>query len=167
MSSIRDATARDVPALADLWDQAWQSSHAGLVPADLLPHRNRESFRRRLERMVGRIRLAEAPDGAPLGFCVIDSAGQGEIDQLFVTAAAQGTGVAQALLADGEARLAAAGCSRPRLLCTQGNRRAERFYARNGWTSLGPRQVPVTTDDGDMPLTCLIFEKDLEALPAA
>ena len=79
----------------------------------------------------------------------------------YVAPKAQGTGLAARLLADGETRLAETGTTRAHLLCLEENTRAARFYDRQGWENLGPRDETLDTLEGPFPLTLLRFEKTL------
>ena len=64
-------------------------------------------------------RASRGPAGAPLGLCMLKD---DELYQLYVAARRAATGVAAALLADGEARLAARGVATAWLACAVGNR---------------------------------------------
>jgi GNAT superfamily N-acetyltransferase len=88
-----------------------------------------------------------------------------ELDQLFVAAEARGTGVAAALLADGEARLAAAGVRTAWLACAIGNDRAARFYEKHGWRRAGTMIHRPETPDGPFPLEVWRYEKELRNGP--
>ena len=69
------------------------------------------------------------PRGAPLGFTMLKG---DEVYQLYVSREARGRGVAAALMADAEQRLAARGVSDAWLACAIGNERAARFYEKQG-----------------------------------
>ena len=159
MTTIRPATKADLDPLAQLWLDGWTEAHAAHVPPELTAQRPLDSFRRRLDGYGDRLRTA-GPLGAPLGLCTISN---DELDQIFVSDAARGTGLAAALLADGEARLAAGGVSHAHLLCVIENTRAARFYEKHGWENTGPSLESVFTDDGPFEFTVLRFEKTLNA----
>jgi GNAT superfamily N-acetyltransferase len=101
--------------------------------------------------------------GQPLGFCAIRD---DELDQLFVSPEARGTGLAARLLADGEARLAARGVKRAHLLCVIENTHAAAFYARKGWENVGAAIEAVQTENGPFRFKLLRFEKSLDAKSA-
>jgi ribosomal protein S18 acetylase RimI-like enzyme len=82
---------------------------------------------------LSEVRVA-GPPGAPLGFCMLKG---DELYQIYVAAEARGSDVAAALLADGEARLAARGVPVAWLACAIGNHRAARFYEKSGWQRIG------------------------------
>lgn len=158
MPAIRPATLADLDPLAQLWLDGWTEAHAAHVPPELTAKRPLDSFRRRLDGFDDRLRTA-GPVGAPLGLCVVTN---DELDQIFVSAAARGTGLATSLLADGEARMAASGVTRAHLLCVIENTRAVRFYERHGWQNAGPSVEAVFTDDGPFKFNVLRFEKTLK-----
>jgi GNAT superfamily N-acetyltransferase len=153
----RLAQANDFKPLAELWHKAWHDAHAALTPPALVAGRTPASFAARLETVGDRLRIA-GPSGAPLGLCIID---RDEIDQLYVATAARGTGLAAALLSDGEARIAAAGITEARLECARGNDRAARFYAREGWQQTGHAAVPAHAVDPPILIDVIHFRKTL------
>ncbi len=154
---IRPAEPADLDPLAQLWLDGWTEAHAAHVPPELTAKRPLDSFRRRLDGYGDGLRTA-GPIGEPLGFNVIR---EDELDQIFVSPAARGTGLATTLLTDGEARLAASGITRAHLLCVIENTRAARFYEKHGWENTGPSRESVFTDDGPFEFTVLRFEKSL------
>lgn len=154
---VRSATRHDLDQLAKLWFDAWQDSHKALMPEALVRFRSLQSFRERLEAMIADIRIVDL-DGAPAGFCVIKG---DELYQLFLAKAARGTGVATALLDDGEARLRAAGVKTAWLSCAIGNDRAARFYEKQGWRNMGASIYYAETSEGEFALENWRFEKAL------
>lgn len=156
-TSIRLARPADLDPLAQLWLDGWTEAHAAHVPPELTAKRPLESFRRRLDGYGDGLRVA-GPVGAPLGMCVVTG---DELDQLFVSPAARGTGLAARLLKDGEARLFAGGVTRAHLLCVIQNTRAAQFYEKHGWQNTGPSLESVYTDDGPFEFEVLRFEKTL------
>ncbi len=150
---IRPVAADDHDALVDLWHKGWHEAHAAHVPAELVRRRTRASFEKRLREFGDAARTA-GPLGHPLGLCVVEGA---EIDQLYVGSAARGTGLAELLLNDGLARIAATGCSEAFLYCEPKNDRAARFYGRMGWKNAGERVVPLFTDDGPIEHSVIVF----------
>ena len=145
----RPATPDELPALARLWEAGWHDAHDGLVPPALVALRTSESFLDRLRDVAEALRVA-GPQGRPLGLCV---ASGDEIDQLYVTPVARGTGLAARLLADGEARLAASGVRVGRIACAIGNDRALRFYEKHGWR--GGRGTITLAGSFDLEVTLL------------
>ena len=153
--AVRAATEDELDALAGVWHDAWHEAHAALVAPELTRLRTRESFVPRLRRMTPRLRVA-GPLGAPLGLCIIHD---DELEHLFVAAAARGTGVAAALLDDGERRLAASGVATAWLACAIGNERAARFYEKRGWSRAGTMVNVAETEQGGFPLEVWRYEK--------
>ena len=103
----RDATPDEIDALAHLWFEGWRDAHATIVPVELVRLRTLDNFRDRLRAALGETRVI-GPRGAPLGFTMLKG---DEVYQLYVSRPARGSGVAAALIADAEQRLAARGVS--------------------------------------------------------
>jgi GNAT superfamily N-acetyltransferase len=156
-ADVRAAAESELDALASLWYEAWQEAHAHLVPAELTRLRTLETFRERLAANIANTRVA-GPLGAPLGFCIVRG---DQLDQLFVSAQARGTGVAAALVADAEARLAGQGVKTAWLSCAIGNDRAARFYEKSGWRRVGTIVDRLETTDGLFPLEVWRYQKSL------
>jgi ribosomal protein S18 acetylase RimI-like enzyme len=157
MTAVRAAEPAEIDALARVWYDAWRDAHAAIVPAALARARTLESFRPRIEHLLADARVV-GPAGAPIGFCIIKD---DELYQLFVSAQARGSGVAAALLADGEARLAARGVATAWLACAIGNERAARFYEKHGWNRAGTVPSRLDTTAGEFVLDVWRYEKTL------
>ena len=114
---VRDAEEAEIDQLARVWHEGWHESHAAIVPAELTRLRTLESFRHRLQEDLPNVRVV-GPPGEPVGFCTVKGA---ELYQLFVSARSRGSGVAAALIADAEARLAESGVETAWLACAIGN----------------------------------------------
>jgi GNAT superfamily N-acetyltransferase len=149
--SVRTAEAEDI------WYAGWHEAHAHLVPAELTGLRTLESFRARLEAALPRVRVV-GPSGDPAGFCLLKG---NELYQLFVSAKARGSGVAAALVADAEIRLARGGAETAWLACAIGNERAARFYEKCGWRLAGTINCQAETSNGVSPLEVWRYEKQL------
>lgn len=154
---VRPAEAGEIAHLARLWHDAWHEAHAPLVPPELTRLRTPDNFRERLQTVLADIRVA-GPLGAPLGFCALKGE---ELNQLFVSSEARGSGVAALLIADAEAWLAARGVETAWLACAVGNDRAARFYEKSGWHRAGTVTNPADTPSGPFPLLVWRYEKRL------
>ena len=156
---VRNATEAEVDRLADIWHQGWHDAHARIVPPELTRIRTLDRFRDRLRAALRDVRVVGLP-GEPAGFCLVHD---DELYQLFVAAEAKGSGIAAALVADAERRLAAQGVEVAWLACAIGNERAARFYEKCGWRRAGVMINPLDTPDGVLPLEVWRYEKRLVA----
>jgi ribosomal protein S18 acetylase RimI-like enzyme len=152
---VRPADPGEIDKIASIWYDGWQDAHVEILPADLARVRTLESFKDRLEAALEDVRVA-GPLGEPVGFCMVR---EDELYQLYVSSGARGTGTAAALLADGEARLAAGGTSTAWLACAIGNQRAARFYEKCGWRRAGNMINRLDTPNGVFPLEVWRYEK--------
>jgi GNAT superfamily N-acetyltransferase len=158
---VRSARKTEIDPLASLWYAAWHDAHAGIVPEELTRVRTLANFRRRLAAALPAIRVV-GPEGTPLGFHIVQG---DELYQLFVSAAARGTGVAQALIQDAEGKLAAQGVHTAWLACAIGNERAARFYEKCGWRRVGTMINHLRTEAGPIDLEVWRYEKALSRIP--
>lgn len=154
---VRDAEASEIARLARIWHDGWQDAHGAILPEALKRMRTLESFERRLAEALASTRVA-GPLGAAVGLCTMEG---DELNQLYVAAEARGTGVALALIADAEQRLAAKGAPLIWLACAIGNNRAARFYEKCGWRNSGIVAIELETPDGPYPLDIWRYEKTL------
>ena len=157
---IRHALPEDLPILANIWHDGWHEAHAAYVPEALTTLRTTADFARRLALFGDDLRVA-GPDGTPLGLCAIKGT---ELYQLYVSQAGRGSGIAAALVADAEMRLAATGVTEAALDCGLENHGAARFYARQGWRDTGVVEVMLETSDGPFPLEIRRFSKVLRTV---
>ena len=155
---IRDAEEHEIDTLAKIWHDGWNDAHAEVLPATLQRVRTLESFRERLHEALRTVRVADL-SGAPVGFSMIKD---DELYQLYVSARARGSGVAAALIADAEFRLAEAGFKTAWLACAIGNDRAARFYEKSGWRRVGNMINHLETSAGMFDLEVWRYEKSLE-----
>jgi GNAT superfamily N-acetyltransferase len=155
---VRAAEEREIDHLARTWYDGWQDAHAQIVPAELRRVRTLESFRDRMRDGLADVRVV-GPPGSPLGFAMLK---HDELYQLYVSAPARGSGVAAALIADAEARLAERGYETAWLACAIGNERAARFYEKCGWHRAGTFVSELETTGGIIPLEVWRYEKLLQ-----
>lgn len=156
--TLRAASADDVEAIATIWYRGWLDGHLGHVPPDLVRHRRLIDFRRRVPDRLEMTTVATI-DSRVVGFVTVRN---DEIEQLYVAEAARGTGVAAALLRDGEARIAAR-FDLAWLAVVDGNARARRFYARNGWSDSGAFDYAAETASGTFPVPSRRYEKRVKS----
>jgi len=156
---VRAPVASETAALAKIWYDGWQDAHADLLPEELARHRTLESFKQRIEADLSCI-LVAGPHGHPVGFSMING---DEFYQLYVTAAARGSGAAALLLAGAEATLERKGVKTAWLACAIGNERARRFYERQGWRYAGTMINQLEIPGGPFPLEVWRYEKNLNA----
>lgn len=155
---VRPAAEAELDGLARLWYDSWRDAHAAIVPAELTQARTLESFNQRLAVLLPDVRVV-GPIGAPIGFCIVKD---DELYQLFVGASARGSGIAAALIADAERRLATSGVRTAWLACAIGNDRAARFYEKSGWRRTGVIVSVLETAAGTIPLEVWRYEKSLK-----
>jgi GNAT superfamily N-acetyltransferase len=158
--TVRDAEADEIDQIAKVWFDSWRDAHEQIVPANLTATRTLESLRDRVEASLDELRVV-GERGNPVGFALVKD---DELYQLFVAAAARGTGVAAALIADAEERLADYGFRTAWLACAIGNDRAARFYEKQGWRRVGNMPGRFQTINGEMTLEVWRYEKDLSHL---
>ena len=84
-----------------------------------------------------------------------------ELYQLYVSRQSRGAGVAAALIADAEARLALYGVRKAWLACAIGNERAARFYEKSGWHRVGSMTSILATANGPFSLAVWRYEENL------
>jgi ribosomal protein S18 acetylase RimI-like enzyme len=155
--AVRAAEEREIGKLAQIWYDGWHEAHRKIVPEELTRLRTLESFRDRLRAALPRLRVI-GPPGEPVGFCMVQG---DELYQLYVSSQARGSGIAPALVADAEARLAEHGVATAWLACAIGNERAARFYEKCGWRRAGNMINHAETSDGPFPLEVWRYEKSL------
>jgi ribosomal protein S18 acetylase RimI-like enzyme len=158
--NVRAAEEAELNHLAKVWHEGWHDAHARILPAELTRLRTLESFRDRLEAALPNVRVV-GPSGAPVGFCILKG---NELYQLYVSAQARGSGVAAALMAGAERRLAEDGFETAWLACAIGNDRAARFYDKSGWRRTETVIYQAEVSNGTIPLEVWRYEKDLRAV---
>jgi len=157
---LRDMHTGDIPVVAGIWHSGWHDGHAKHVPAALTRLRTLASMTERLPPLVAATRVAEMGAARQVaGFCMVKGA---ELYQMYAAPQARGSGLAAQLLAEGEARIKAAGHARAHLDCAIGNARAARFYEKNGWINTGEALSQLDTSQGTFALTLWRFEKPLQ-----
>ena len=154
---LRPATADDIGSIAEIWHDGWHDAHYGHVPDDLVAVRDDASFLSRSVGLLPHTTVAVVDDDVA-GFVSLEG---DEVDQVFVSARHRGAGVADALMAEAEARLRAAGHTSAWLAVVAGNSRARRFYERHGWTDDGPFEHLAPGPDGPIQVPAHRYIKQL------
>jgi GNAT superfamily N-acetyltransferase len=161
--ALRPAVPGDVEAICRTWCRGWRDGHLGHVPEALVRQRRLADFRELVPPRLDATTVATIGSRV-VGFVTLHDH---EVEQLYVAAAVRGTGVADALLAHGEAAIGTS-YDRAWLAVVAGNVRARRFYERNGWSEAGPFDNPAPTPRGDtIPVPALRYEKPLEPSAAS
>jgi GNAT superfamily N-acetyltransferase len=155
---LRPATGEDAEDITRIWHRGWPDGHLGHVPDALLRQRQRLDDFRGL--VLDRIDTTTVATVGPQvgGFVTVHD---DEIEQIYVDAAARGTGVAATLLAHGEATIGRR-FDRAGLAVVAGNARARRFYERLGWSDAGRVDyVARTTEGATIPVPAHRYETRL------
>jgi len=155
--TVRNALETEIDQLAKIWYDGWRDAHERILPVELARDRTLESFKVRLREALADVRVAGPPE-EPAGFCILKD---DEVYQLYVSAQSRGAGVAGALAADAEARLAERGVKKAWLACAIGNERAARFYEKSGWHRVGNMISVLQTAEGPFSLEVWRYEKVL------
>jgi GNAT superfamily N-acetyltransferase len=160
---LRAATLPDIDEIATIWHDGWFDGHQGHVPDELIGHRTAAEFRRRIGDRIESAIVAVRHDAKLAGFVVVVN---DEVEQLYVTATARGSGTAARLLAHGEQTIGRTHAV-AWLAVVSGNTRARRFYERRGWNETGPILNPAETSTGTMLVPALRYEKTLTVIGGA
>jgi GNAT superfamily N-acetyltransferase len=154
--ALRPATLDDVEGIAGVWHASWRDGHLGHVPDSIVSDRTLPSFRLRVPGRIAATTVATDGHGV-VGFVTVHD---DELEQLFVADRGRGTGVAAALLQDGEDRIAAR-YAVAWLAVVAGNARARAFYSRQGWSDSGPLNYEAETSTGRAIVPSHRYEKRL------
>jgi GNAT superfamily N-acetyltransferase len=160
--TLRAASAGDAEDIAVLWHSGWIDGHLGHVPEAFHPHRRLDDFRQRVPGRLGRTTVATI-DSRVVGFVTLHD---DELEQIYVAAPARGGQVAATLLRHAEQALAAR-YDRAWLAVADGNARARRFYARQGWTDAAAIDYEAEIPGGTLTVACRRYEKRLADLQPA
>ncbi len=148
---IRDATQRDVDALARVHVESWIHTYEGIIPGAELAKtnvlRSKIRFSRALEGRASHDRLLvlEAPDDGVVGYVNVGPVRfheyRGEVFELYLDPRHQGRGGGARLLSAGIWRLLEHGHGPVLVWALAANRRARRFYERQGGLPLAKGSV--------------------------
>ena len=129
--------------MAEIWRDGWRDGHVGLVPDALAAVRTDESFATRAADRVADTTVATV-EADVAGFVMVVG---DEAEQVYVSAAHRGRGVADALLAEAERQMRENGHGLAWLAVVEGNGRA-RAYERMGWRDGGRFGYEAAVEDG-------------------
>jgi GNAT superfamily N-acetyltransferase len=158
---IRRATRHDIDTIAAIWRTGWVDGHAGRVPAALERERMTGSWRAQVEARLDRTWVAADEDAHAVGFVTVVG---DELEEVYVAATARGTGVAAALLRQGEHVVRDDGYTSAWLAVVDGNARARRFYEREGWRDTGAFEHHARTAKGPIAVPARRYERSLDDL---
>lgn len=97
-------------------------------------------------------------DGSVAGFVMV---ADDEVEQVYVSAAYRGTGVAAILIAEAERQVRSNGHSQAWLAVVAGNERARAFYERAGWHDEGPFEYSAAAEGGAIEVPAHRYIKNL------
>ena len=153
--TVRAARPQDARDIAEIWHLGWRDGHLGLVPDELVDARTEASFGTRAAERIPDTTVATV-DGVVVGFVmVVDD----EVEQVYVSAAHRGTGVAKVLIREAERQVKANGHRNAWLAVVAGNARARAFYERAGWADEGPFEYAAAAGDGTIAVPCRRYTK--------
>ncbi len=155
MTRLRAARRGDELAVAEVHVRSWQEAYRGLMPdgyLDALDPRERAAtytFETDDPAAPTTVLAVGEKDGEEvlLGFTTFcpsrdaDAPGLGEVVALYVDPDRHRGGVGRLLMVEARHRLREAGFTEALLWVLDGNDRAARFYAREGWTPDGATRV--------------------------
>ncbi|WP_354456388.1 GNAT family N-acetyltransferase [Methylobacterium sp. 1030] len=139
---VRLAGVQDLRSVASLYHRVWHETHGSHMPHAEREARDEGFFIGRIACLMPNVVVGE-DDGTVVGFV----AWKGPLlGQLFLDAAARGSGFAQWLIEAAELGLRDQDVREAELHCLFGNVRARRFYERVGWRVHGIIAEPVKGD---------------------
>jgi len=162
---FRDATRKDVSAIAELHAESWRSAYRGILSDDYLENRvhveRLSTWRVRFSEKTMKpmfVIVAEAEHGLAGFICVFpeESAVWGSfLDNLHVAPQFIGQGIGRQLVSEGARTLVSCG-SRGGLYfwVLEQNKKARRFYERAGAVTVGSAENPMPDGRSVLALRC-------------
>jgi GNAT superfamily N-acetyltransferase len=152
---IRPGRDEDADAIFEIWLLGWHDAHDGFVPQELVDVRTPASFRERASARIADTTVATVDDAVAGFVMVVDD----EVEQVYVSSAHRGSGVARALIAEAERQVKANGHEQAWLAVVAGNGRARAFYERSGWVDEGGFDYDAAVEDRTIPVPCRRYTK--------
>jgi GNAT superfamily N-acetyltransferase len=153
MVDVREATAEDSMAVADVHVRGWQEGYRGLLAQDFLDGLSVQEWAGRFSfeamDLSGPYTLVAVDRGAICGHVTIgrsrdlDLAASAEVWAVYVDPRRWAGGIGRALIDGARERLARAGYDRAFLWTLSANAQARRFYERVGWRTDGRQRTIV------------------------
>jgi GNAT superfamily N-acetyltransferase len=153
--TLRAARDEDASDIAEIWHLGWQDGHLGLVPQELVNVRDGASFRTQASERISDTTVATVDGAVAVFVMVVDD----EVDQVYVSAAYRGTGVATTLIGEAERQVRANGHGNAWLAVVASNARDRAFYERAGWVDEGPFVYGAAAEDGPIAVPCHRYTK--------
>jgi GNAT superfamily N-acetyltransferase len=153
---LREARLGDEAGVADIHVRAWQEAYRGLIPDEFLdaldPEDRAARYTFESEDPDAPTTLLAVQEGEDCGEVIFgfvtfgrsrdaDAPDHGEIVALYVDPDRYEGGLGRMLMAEARRRLWEAGYAEALLWVLDGNDRAVRFYAGEGWTADGAKRV--------------------------
>jgi ribosomal protein S18 acetylase RimI-like enzyme len=145
--TVRDASAGDARAIAEIRVASWRATYAGVVPQPILDGLdsagNEAWLARRLADRGPTTTLVVEEGGRVRGYALLapahdpDAAGFGEVEAIYLAPGFTGRGLGRALMDEALTRLRAAGHAAAVLWVLTANGGARRFYEAAGFTPDG------------------------------
>lgn len=156
---LRCARPEDVVHIAAIWNAGWHDAHDGGVPEELVAARPPEFFPKRAAEKLPQTTVALV-DGSVAGFVMV---AKDELEHIYVDRQYRGLGIANRLLKEAEAQIAALGYSEAWLAVVASNTRARAFYARQGWLDRGSYDHHAYGDAGPIHVPAHRYVKPVSA----
>jgi len=147
---LRTAQPTDAVAVAEVHVRSWKDGYRGLLPDEYLdalrPEDRAKHYTFGDPDPLKPATIVAIEAGAICGFATVgpsrdrDGEGSGELLALYVDPGRWGVGIGRALIEAARTRLAHEGYESASLWVLSDNRRAERFYAIDGWEPDGTRR---------------------------
>ena len=151
---LRPAELADLDPLVDIAHEAWRDAHPFLSEC-LVPSLTRQAFLALFAERPSHATVAEI-DGVVVAFSVVK---ENELQQMGVDRRFRGRGVAGALLAHAERRVAADGHARIWMLISEESEAVQRLCRRAGWRRTAALVVDVQTAACRIPVPTCRFER--------